>query len=145
MRNRLPSSTRRAIAAPLVVYTALSASLGAQPMEQKVAGELVAVQADRMELRVADGRTLALRVPGDVRLSARSAADPSQLKEGAFVGTTAVAQPDGTLVAREVHIFPESMRGRGEGHRPMDGEPGSTMTNATISRVGASARSIVTN
>jgi len=50
-----------------------------------------------------------------------------------------VAQPDGTLLAREVHIFPESMRGTGEGHRPWPGESGSTMTNATVASVGAAA------
>jgi hypothetical protein len=122
----------------LVVYTNLSTG---QPAEQKIAGDIVSVQGDRMELRAADGRMLTLGVPGDVRLSARSPADPSQLQDGAFVGTMAIAQADGTLVAREVHIFPESMRGRGEGHRAMDNEPGSTMTNATVSRMRTGAGS----
>ena len=60
----------------------------------------------------------------------------AQIVPGAFIGTTAVARPDGMLSALEVPIFPESMRGTGEGHRPMD-TPGSTMTNATVSAVGA--------
>ena len=61
---------------------------------------------------------------------------------GVFLGTTAVPQPNGTLVATEVHVFPESMRGTGEGHRPFDGPPGSTMTNATVTNMtGAAARS----
>ena len=60
---------------------------------------------------------------------------------GAFIGTTAVEQPDGTLKAVEVHVFPESMRGTGEGHRPMDTEPGSTMTNATVTNVTAAPKS----
>jgi hypothetical protein len=50
---------------------------------------------------------------------------------GTFLGTAARAQPDGSLRALEVHIFPESMRGTGEGHRPMEA-PGTTMTNATV-------------
>jgi len=144
MDKALLSSAWRSITALLVVYTGLAEMAAAQSTEQKLAGEIATVQADRMELRASDGKTLAVRLPADVRLSARSPADASQLRDGAFVGTTAVAQADGTLVAREVHIFPESMRGRGEGHRPMD-EPGSTMTNATISRMGTRSRSTMTN
>ena len=41
-------------------------------------------------------------------------------------------QPDGSQKALEVHIFAESMRGTGEGHRPWDGAPNSTMTNGTV-------------
>ena len=145
MTKALVSKARLSVAALLVVYTGIDTPVGAQPMEQKIVGDVVSVQADRMELKAMDGRTLALRVPDDVRLSARAPADLSLLKEGTFVGTTAVPRADGTLVAREVHIFPESMRGRGEGHRAMDGEPGSTMTNATVSRVGKNARGTLTN
>src|SRR6185295_5977739 len=50
---------------------------------------------------------------------------------GTFLGTAARIQPDGTFRALEVHIFAESMRGSGEGHRPMDA-PGTTMTNASV-------------
>lgn len=127
---------------------AFAATAEAQQMEQKLAGDIVSVQGPRAEIRAGDGRTVALAIPDDVRISGRSPADLDQLAPGAFVGTTAVAQPDGTLVASEVHIFPESMRGRGEGHRPMDNQPGSTMTNATIARVGsheAATRSTMTN
>jgi hypothetical protein len=48
-----------------------------------------------------------------------------------------VPQQDGTLRAVEVHLFPDSMRGTGEGHRPWDLQPGSTMTNATVAKVQA--------
>jgi hypothetical protein len=50
---------------------------------------------------------------------------------GTFLGTAARAQPDGTFRALEVHIFADSMRGTGEGHRPME-TPGTTMTNASV-------------
>jgi hypothetical protein len=59
----------------------------------------------------------------------------ADVHDGAFIGTTAVPQPDGTLRAIEVHVFPDSMRGTGEGHRPWDLRPGSTMTNATVSKM----------
>jgi hypothetical protein len=61
--------------------------------------------------------------------------DPSAIQTGIFVGTTAMPGPDGTLSAVEVHVFPESARGTGEGHRPWDLLPNSTMTNATVTSV----------
>jgi hypothetical protein len=57
------------------------------------------------------------------------------IKPGSFIGTAAVPGADGTLRALEVHVFPESMRGTGEGHRPFDLQPQSTMTNGTVGSV----------
>jgi hypothetical protein len=54
------------------------------------------------------------------------------IKEGSFIGSGAMPQPDGSQKAIEVHIFAESMRGTGEGFRPWDGAPNSTMTNGTV-------------
>jgi hypothetical protein len=54
------------------------------------------------------------------------------IKDGAFIGSGAMPQPDGSQKAIEVHIFAESMRGTGEGFRPWDGAPNSTMTNGTV-------------
>jgi len=53
------------------------------------------------------------------------------IKQGEFIGTAATSQGDGTWKALEVHIFPENMRGTGEGHRDWDA-PQSSMTNATV-------------
>lgn len=103
---------------------------------RKISAEVMKLEGPKLTVRTAAGSVLDIELADHFRLTARSAADPTALKPGAFVGTTAVAQPDGTLLAREVHVFPESMRGNGEGHRPMDTEPGSTMTNATIASIG---------
>jgi hypothetical protein len=65
-------------------------------------------------------------------------ADMGSIEDGAFVGTTAVPESDGTLRAVEVHVFADSMRGTGEGHRAWDLQPGSTMTNATVAKVDES-------
>lgn len=67
------------------------------------------------------------------------------MKPGSYVATTAVPQPDGTLLAKEVHVFTEAQRGTGEGHYPMS-TPGDTMTNATVSSVAvAHPRDTMTN
>jgi len=60
----------------------------------------------------------------------------SDIKQGSFVGVTAMPQADGSLSALEVHIFPETMRGTGEGHYPWDLRSQSTMTNANVEQVG---------
>ena len=56
----------------------------------------------------------------------------SDIKPGLFVGSTGMPQPDGSQKAIEVHIFPEAMRGTGEGHYPWDLQADSMMTNANV-------------
>jgi hypothetical protein len=56
----------------------------------------------------------------------------ADIKPGAFVGVGAMPQPDGSQRAIQVTIFSEVQRGTGEGHRPWDRQPNSTMTNATV-------------
>lgn len=64
-------------------------------------------------------------------------ADFSKIVPGVFVGSAATTEPDGTLMAQEVHIFPESMRGIGEGSRPYDLGEHSSMTNGTVDTAAA--------
>ena len=65
----------------------------------------------------------------------------ADIKPGMFVGSTAMPAADGSLQAVEVHIFPEAMRGTGEGHRPWDLKPTSTMTNANVETAVTGANS----
>src|SRR5205814_3199919 len=59
----------------------------------------------------------------------------ADIGSGKFIGTTTVGERDGALVALEVHIFPENMRGTGEGHYDWDLKPESKMTNANVANV----------
>jgi hypothetical protein len=59
-------------------------------------------------------------------------ASTGDIKQGSFVGVTGMPQADGSQRAIEVHIFPEAMRGTGEGHYAWDLRPQSTMTNANV-------------
>ncbi len=64
----------------------------------------------------------------------------ADVKPGSFVGVAATPGEGNELKAVEVHIFPEAMRGAGEGHRPFDLGPGSSMTNGNITaRVDATS------
>jgi len=115
-----------------------AARAGAQAM-QTIRGDVVAIDGKTLRLKSASGQETAIALPENPRVSLRVPATIDAIKPGAFVGTAATPGPNGTLVASEVHIFPEALRGTGEGHRPMPTLPGSTMTNATVSGVTSSA------
>jgi hypothetical protein len=128
-----------------VIAVASLASGAAAAQSQRIAGDVVSADAGMLTVRAQDGATSSLTLPQNVRITARTRADWSQIKQGSYVGTTAVPQSDGTLLAKEVHIFTEAQRGTGEGHYPMS-TPGDTMTNATVSSMGpARPRDTMTN
>ena len=79
---------------------------------------------DRAELKVA--------LAANAQIAGVVKASLSDIKQGSFVGVTAMPKADGSQSALEVHIFPEAMRGTGEGHYPWDLQPQSTMTNANV-------------
>ena len=136
---------RTAVALLLALVALGAAQAGAQG--QRIAGQIVAVDDTLLTVRAATGDEVRLRAPDAVRITARIRVDWSNVVQGSYVGTTAVPQPDGTLLAKEVHIFSEAQRGSGEGHRPMT-TAGDTMTNATvasITRGAARPRDTVTN
>jgi hypothetical protein len=116
-----------------------------QAVTQRIQGDVAAVQGRDLDVRTASGQVVTIRLGDNARISARSAASLSAIVPGAYVGTTAIAQADGTLKAVEVHVFPESMRGTGEGHRTMDAARGSTMTNATVTNVTPTAKAPARN
>jgi len=99
-----------------------------------IRGKIAAVEKGSLQVTTAAGEVM-VKFADDVRIGGVEAAKLADIGTGSYVGTTAVKQPDGTLKALEVHIFPESSRGTGEGHRPWDLQPGSTMTNANVEKV----------
>src|SRR5713226_6354756 len=83
-------------------------------------------------VKTRDGAELKVTLPEKPQIAGIVKASLSDIKEGLFVGVTALPKPDGSLSALEVHIFPEAMRGTGEGHYAWDLRPQSTMTNANV-------------
>ncbi|HZR09713.1 MAG TPA: hypothetical protein VFA79_14125 [Myxococcales bacterium] len=133
------------VAATLLAGAATAQS---QSTPEHVRGEITAVDGNVVTVKSADGKTEKLNLADDVRVAVAEKGDMSDVRDGTFIGTTAVPQSDGTLRAIEVHVFPDAMRGTGEGHRPWDLRPGSTMTNATVSKVdtsGGKSPSTMTN
>ena len=84
-----------------------------------------------------DGSELKLTIADKPSIATLVKATLADIKQNSFVEVTSMPQPDGSLSALEVHIFPEAMRGTGEGHYSWDLRPQSMMTNANVEQVGA--------
>lgn len=96
-------------------------------------GTIVAVADDTLTFKTRAGETVKVTLAPKTRLLAVLRASKADLKPDAFVGVAAVPDKDDTLRALEVHIFPEAMRGTGEGTRAFDLGPKSSMTNGALS------------
>jgi hypothetical protein len=103
----------------------------------RIRGDVVALEGQDLKVKSAGGAAQTVRLLPGFRVDAWGRADLSAVAQGAFVGTTATPQADGTLVASEVHVFPESMRGTGEGHYDWDLKPNTKMTNANVEQTVA--------
>src|ERR1700735_2855567 len=133
--------TRRIIAATgLALLFATSVAIAQTPPPPvRVRGTIDSVDAQTLAVKSRDGTTVNLKLADNTPVRAVAKASIADVKQGGFVGITAMPLPDGTQKAVEIHIFPEAMRGTGEGHRPWDLMPNSTMTNANIESAVASS------
>ncbi len=99
----------------------------------RVRGSIEKADGNVLTLKSTDGAELKLALTDNAMIVAVVKASMADIKEGTFLGSAAMPQPDGSQKALEVHIFPEQMRGTGEGHRPYAPVPNSTMTNGSAS------------
>ena len=120
-----------ALAAPAFAAETAAPAAAPQMTPANVRGTIVSVEGGVMVLKARDGSTVNVQLGEKTGVNALSKATLADIKENSFVGVTATAKGE-DMHAVEVHIFPEAMRGAGEGHRPWDLMPGSTMTNANI-------------
>ena len=114
-----------------VLLAASCAIAAAQPAPTvRVKGTIEKVEGNVLTLKTAAGEEK-LTLTGNAQIVAVVKASMADIKENTFLGSAAMPQPDGSQKALEVHIFPEAMRGTGEGHRPYAPVPNSTMTNGS--------------
>lgn len=130
----------RILVAACVAALVLS-SASAQQKPVRIRGTIEQMDGQTMTVKSREGETLKVKLADDAKVVAIVKASLADIKSGSFVGSTAMPQPDGSWKAVEVHIFPETMRGTGEGDRPFDYKPKSTMTNGTVNAVGKSRMS----
>jgi hypothetical protein len=130
-QNRL-QLVRPLLAVAMVAASSFYAIAQQPPSPTRVRGTIETVEGDVIAVKSRSGEDFKLRMAGDMRLVGITKISLSDIKLGSFIGTTTVPGPDGGNNAVEVHVFPEEMRGTGEGSRPFDLRPNSTMTNATV-------------
>lgn len=132
----LARSSKFLLALTLVLVGRFEVAIAQAPQGKPltIRGKIAAVEKGALKVTTAAGDVL-VKHAEDVRIGGVEAAKLSAIASGSYVGATSVKQAAGTLKAMEVHIFPETARGTGEGHRPWDLQPGSTMTNANVEKV----------
>jgi hypothetical protein len=124
------------IAATLTLTVAFGATAFAQapPQAARIRGTVTSFTGGVLTVQGA-GQVYKLTIPEGARYTWVLKSDLSKIGPNTYVGTVAVPQPDGTLRATEVQIFPEAQRGVGEGSRPWDTVPNGSMTNATVTTI----------
>jgi hypothetical protein len=126
-----------AVALLLAGAVAAIAQLPAPP--PRIAGVIERVDEAGVLIRPYEGGgTFEVELTKNVAVFAVSKGTMADLKPGAFIGVGAMPQADGSQRAIQVTVFAESQRGLGEGFRPWDRMPNSTMTNATVAETVAS-------
>jgi hypothetical protein len=98
----------------------------------RIRGTIEAVDGPMLAIKSREGTDMKVRMTDNVAVFGVVKTSLSEIKEGSYIGVTAMPDPDGTQRAVAVHIFPENQRGAAEGFRPWDLRAGSTMTNATV-------------
>jgi hypothetical protein len=127
----MSGTTQRTLAALSLALICIASPTSADDTV-RIRGTIERVEGPVYVVKSRDGAELKLTVTDNPLFVAIAPSTMADIKPGMFVGTTALPQADGSLRAVEVHIFPEAMRGTGEGHRPWDLEPQATMTNANV-------------
>ena len=95
-------------------------------------GTVVSLEGSNLVVHPKEGADVTIKLSEKFAVLAVVKSSMADIKPGAFIGTATVTKPDSTLRSMEVVVFPEGMKGTGEGHYPWD-LPGSTMmTNATV-------------
>jgi len=107
-------------------------SIAAAQTPLRVRGVIDKVDGKTLSVKARDGAMVQVKLADDAHVLTLDKKSLADVKQGVFVGITAMPQPDGSQKAVEIHIFPEAMRGTGEGHYAWDLMPNSTMTNGNI-------------
>jgi Domain of unknown function (DUF5666) len=116
----------------LALVVAAPVAWGQSAPSVRVRGTIERVDGDSYIVKARDGSELKLTLAANATVVALVKASLADIKQGSYVGIAGMPNADGSQRALEVHVFPEAMRGTGDGHRPWDLQPQSTMTNGNV-------------
>ena len=108
------------------------AQYSAPPPPNRIYGTVESFSGQALVVKLQNGETASITVSPESKIVSIRLGSLADIKPNDFVGSAAVEGKDGKLHAQEVHVFPDLMRGTGEGHRPMGPDPNRTMTNGTV-------------
>src|SRR5204863_1895137 len=101
----------------------------------RIRGTVERIDRTNLTVKANNGQSMNVKLADNFVVIGIAKAKLADIGSGKFIGTTTIGERDGALVALEVHIFPENMRGTGEGHYDWDSRPNSKMTNANVANV----------
>src|SRR5258707_6318273 len=101
----------------------------------RIRGTVEKIDGQTLTVKARSGETMTVKLADNFVVMGVAKASVADIGSGKFIGTTTVGERDGALVALEVHVFPENMRGTREGHYDCDLRPSSKMTNANVASV----------
>ena len=127
------ASITRVLSASLLTATLLSsAAFAQQPQPTRIRGTIESVDGTTLTIKTREGTEQKVKVTDNVAVTGIVKASMADIKPNSYVGVAAMPMADGVQKAASVLIFPEALRGTGEGFRPWDLRANSTMTNATV-------------
>ena len=128
----------RAVAGLLIAaVSALALAQAPANPPVRIRGTVEKIDGQMLTVKATNGQSMTVKLADNYVVMGIAKASVADVASGKFIGTTTVGERDGGLVALEIHIFPENMRGTGEGHYDWDLRPASKMTNANVANVKA--------
>jgi hypothetical protein len=126
----------RSVAA-LVLVAVSAVALAQAPANPpvRIRGTVEKLDGNMLTVKARNGQSMSVKLADNVVVVGIQKASLADIGTGKFIGTTTVGEREGNLIAEEVHIFPENMRGTGEGHYDWDLKPNSKMTNANVANI----------
>ena len=126
----------RAITALLIaVFSAAAVAQAPANPPVRVRGTVEKLDGNMLTVKARNGQSMTIKLADNFVVVGIQKASIADIGKDKFIGTTTVGEKDGALIAEEVHIFPEAMRGTGEGHYDWDLKPNSKMTNANVASI----------
>ena len=130
--SRMPLSGLLMGASTLVALLAASFAAAQAPETVRVRATIESVDGQTIMAKSRDGVEMKIHLADNAPVNEVVKAALSDIKANSYIAITAMPQPDGSQKATAIIIFPEAMRGVGDGHRPWDYVSNSTMTNGTV-------------